>query len=106
MIELVANDHNNVSLNMIIVDMNEDETESEKYSMKLIFSPFNLINVFTHLLDRTPSSLKNHRKIFHILAYPHLLKYISKLGILSDSEGFLSSDNLPFFIDIDLSIFE
>ena len=58
MIELVANDHNNVSLNMIIVDMNEDETESEKYSMKLIFSPFNLINVFTHLLDRTPSSLK------------------------------------------------
>ena len=43
--------------------------------------------------------------MFQILTHPHVLKFINKIGTLEDGTGFFTPDHIPFFIDLDHSIF-
>ena len=70
-----------------------------------MLSSCNLVNAYQALTGSTPSSRSNHRHVFHILVHPQILNHVNRIGVLNDTAGFSTSDHLPFFIDLDRSMF-
>ena len=104
LITKLQTDQFNGSITLVIGDFNEDFTDQETDGLKLLLSSCDLVNAFQVLTGTTPLSRQNHRQVFHILAHPQVLQYINKIGVLSEDTGFFS-DHIPFFVNLDQSVF-
>ena len=92
------------ALPIVIGYFNEDLQDDEKTGLKYLLTTCNLVNTFQSIIGYTPSSRQNYRQIFHILVHTTILNFINRLGILDETAGF-ASDHIPFFVDIDRTLF-
>ena len=90
---------------LILGDFNEDIDDKEPEGLRLLESCPHTINVFLHMHGEIPSSRQNTRRIFHVYASPNVLPFIHKSGTCSPIDGFSTSDHIPFFLDIDQTLF-
>jgi len=90
---------------LIFGDFNEDIEDKESEGLSLLESCPHTVNVFLHMHGEIPSSRQNSRRIFHVYASHNVLPFIQKSGICSSLDGFSTSDHIPFFLDIDPTLF-
>ena len=90
---------------IIVGDFNEDLDDSGNNGILTFQESCNLVNIHRKLLGDTPSSRGNHRSVFHMYFSPVLLSYISKIGTFGEHDGFCTSDHIPFFVDLEPSMF-
>ena len=102
---MLQTNHSTGPLPIVIGDFNKEFSDTEEDGLKRLLSTCNIVNAFQVLTDSTPSSRQNHRQVFHVLTHPQVLKFINKIGTLGDDVGFSTSDHIPFFLDLDHTIF-
>jgi len=90
---------------LVVGDFNEDFGDSEANGIKQLQSSTRMVQVYEHLHGCTPSSRNNSRHIFHTFMSPELIRYVRKLGVCSEHDGFVLSDHVPFFVDFHEDLF-
>ena len=91
---------------LIIVDMNEDYSENEDEGMTILETRYGLINAYKQLRNHKPSLWGNNRQIFHCFITEELKPYITRIGFCGPLDGFISSDHIPFVVDIPQQLFD
>jgi len=102
---LIDEDASEGDMSLILGDFNEDVDDREKEGLELLENSPHVVNAFMHFNGQVPSSRANNRSIYHIYASRRILKYITKLGLCTEHDGFSNSDHVPFFIDVSAKLF-
>ena len=82
------------------------DADKEKDGMSLLTSMHGLVQPYQEIKGVISLSIHNTRSIFHCFSYPEIVPFVSKIGVCSDLDGFMTSDYIPFFMDLKSDLFD